>query len=140
MSGWIRWWRFNGVGALGIVLQVVALATLVRCGVPYPLATPAAVAIVLIHNFTWHSRWTWPTRYASAGALAAGFARFAAANGVVSLVAQTALTPFFVSMLRWPLIPANLAAVALSGLVNYWLAARIVFRVPRRLRDARPLA
>src|SRR5204863_306937 len=54
-----RFARFNLVGALGIFVQVAALALLIRLGVHYLAATAMAVSLAVVHNFWWHRRWTW---------------------------------------------------------------------------------
>jgi len=82
-----HWLKFNAVGAMGVAVQLGALALLTRvCGWNYLLATAAAVEAALVHNFIWHERYTWAerTRGARAGrALARRLAAFHLGNGVV---------------------------------------------------------
>ena len=120
--------------ALRSPIFAIAAATLLG------LATPIAVGLVLVHNFTWHRHWTWPTRYELAGARMAGFVRFAVANGLVSLIGNSALVPLFVSVLGWRLMAATLASIGLCGLFNFWIAAQVVFGPPHRRRDPSPVA
>src|ERR671913_1525419 len=55
-----RWIVFNGVGALGVVVQLATLALLTRvAGLPVAVATLLAVEAAVLHNFAWHQRWTW---------------------------------------------------------------------------------
>ena len=59
----LRWFKFNAVGAVGIAVQLAALA-LFKSGLGSPLeyATSAAVEVAVLHNFFWHERWTWGAR------------------------------------------------------------------------------
>jgi putative flippase GtrA len=126
MTGTRRWWRFNGVGLLGIGVQLAALWLFVRLGVPYQLATVVAVAAAVTHNFGWHHAWTWGDRQSSAPAFRS-FARFALGNGMVSLVGNTALMPILVGGAGLPVLPANALTIGACGLVNFWVADRLVF-------------
>src|SRR5678815_3935739 len=59
----VRWLKFNAVGAMGIVVQLLTLALLLRVSeFHYLLATLLAVETSVIHNFFWHWRWTWADR------------------------------------------------------------------------------
>ena len=61
--GLIRWLKFNAVGAIGIAVQLAALALLKSClGMNYLLATALAVEAAVLHNFVWHERFTWADR------------------------------------------------------------------------------
>ena len=56
-----RWLRFGAVGALGVLVQLGALAALAGwLGCNYLLATACAVETAVLHNFAWHERWTAP--------------------------------------------------------------------------------
>jgi putative flippase GtrA len=51
-NGWVRWLRFNAVGALGICIQLAVLAFLRSgLGMNYLLATALAVEATVLHNF-----------------------------------------------------------------------------------------
>jgi putative flippase GtrA len=59
----IRWGKFNAVGAMGVLVQLAALAAINRLWPGHYLwATAAAIEITLLHNFAWHLRWTWRDR------------------------------------------------------------------------------
>ena len=61
-----RWLAFNGVGALGVIVQLAVLALLVHgASVHYLVATAIAVEAAVLHNFAWHQRWTWRDRPAA---------------------------------------------------------------------------
>jgi len=58
-SAWERWLTFNGVGLLGMGLQLTLMAAMIRMGLHYLAATGLAVEATVLHNFIWHQRWTW---------------------------------------------------------------------------------
>lgn len=57
-----RWCKFSLVGAVGIGVQLGALALLTTAGVHYLRATALAVEIAVLHNFAWHQNFTWSDR------------------------------------------------------------------------------
>ena len=63
MNTFVRWWKFNLVGAMGMVVQLCALAAINRF-VPghYLCASAAAVELAVLHNFVWHLHFTWRDR------------------------------------------------------------------------------
>ena len=77
----IRWVKFNTVGIAGAVLQLAVLWVLTRAGLHYLIATALAVEAAVLHNFYWHTRWTWKGREAS-------LLRFHLANGLLSVVSN----------------------------------------------------
>ena len=63
MNTFIRWWKFNLVGAMGMVLQLVALALINRWnGGHYLWASAAAIELAVLNNFVWHLHYTWRDR------------------------------------------------------------------------------
>lgn len=127
-----RFVRFNAVGAAGIGLQLGAvwlLADVVH--VHYLVATAAAVAVAVCHNFFWHWRWTWSDRVDTLG-LVAAFARFAAANGAVSLAGNLGVMATLVSGAHMAPVAAGGVAIGVCGLLNFWLGDAFVFRAPDR--------
>jgi putative flippase GtrA len=128
MNPWRRLARFNAVGAAGIAVQLAALWLLTDVAhVHYLFATPVAVGLAVLHNFMWHWTWTWHDR-AHAGGLIAAFARFAVANGVVSLAGNLAVMATLVSGAHVEPVAANGVAIAVCGLLNFWLGDAVVFR------------
>jgi putative flippase GtrA len=116
----IRWLRFNAVGIAGAVVQLAVLALLTRVDVHYLVATAVAVEVAVLHNFYWHMRWTWRDRQPRLW-------RFHVANGLVSLVSNLVLMRLFTGGLEIPAVPANLAAIVLTSVVNFVLSDRWVF-------------
>lgn len=124
ITGW-RWCKFSLVGAIGIGVQLAALAVLTAAGVHYLLATALAVEMAVLHNFAWHQNFTWSDR--GAGALAGRLARFHLANGAISLVGNLALMRLLVGHFGLPPLPANLLSIAVCSLANFLAADRLVF-------------
>ncbi len=123
-----HWFRFNAVGALGIVVQLAVLALLVHVvRVPYLPATLLAVEAAVLHNFAWHERWTWASRDARGSPLTR-LAAFNVSNGLVSLAGNLVLMRVLVGGWNLPPLVANLAAIAVCATVNFVVSDRIVFR------------
>lgn len=122
-----RWLRFNLVGLLGFIVQATTIWLLVTWA---GLSTDAAVAIAVVtavsHNFLWHERITWPG-LPRRGRLARWLS-FHAGTGLVSLAGNLALTAVVMRTTTLPAVAANVVAVAILSLVNYWLSDRLVFR------------
>ncbi len=129
MIAWRRVGRFNTVGALGILVQVVVIWTLTDvASVPYLPATVAGVSAAVLHNFFWHLCWTWSDRALTPAESARALVRFTAANGVVSLAGNAVVMAVLVGTAGLHPVPAAVLAIAACGIANYWLADRVVFR------------
>ncbi len=120
------WLRFNLVGVLGFVVQALVLWALVALfAVPAPIAIVFAVLAAVSHNFAWHERFTWP------GSARAGRLRrwlgFNATTGMVSVVANLALTGLISRATGLQVVVANSAAVALLSLVTFFVSDRVIF-------------
>jgi putative flippase GtrA len=123
----IRWLKFNAVGIVGALIQLILLWLLTRGGVHYLIATAMAVEAAILHNFYWHVRWTWKGRHPS-------LLRFHMANGVVSILSNLALMKLFTGIIGIGPVPANLAAIGITSLVNFFLGDRWVFLPAARER------
>jgi len=126
-----RFLRFNTVGALGIAVQLVVLWLLAGpLGVHYLVATAIAIEISVLHNFFWHLRWTWARSGSALRDRHVWFrcAAFHAGNGLVSMLGSLALMPLFAGRLHIHYLLANLLAIACTGLVNFLLGDRVIFR------------
>lgn len=124
-----RWLRFNGVGALGVVLQLSALGLLTRgAGLHYLAATAVAVELAVLHNFILHERWTWRDRPAgSAGRLVARLWRFHALNGAISLGGNLLVMAVLTGTLGLDPVVANLMAILLCSVLNFAASELLVF-------------
>lgn len=124
----LRWLKFNFVGALGIGVQLAALAALTALGLGYLAATALAVEAALLHNFLWHERMTWRDRATPLLRPVLGrLLRFQLANGLISLIGNLLLMRLLVGVFHLPLLPANLAAIACCGVLNFLVSDRLVF-------------
>ena len=120
--------RFSVVGAIGIAVQLGALALLRRADMDYLLSTVLAVEAAVLHNFVWHERYTWRERAVESGwESVARLVRFHLTNGAVSLAGNAVAMRWLVGELRLPVIPANLIAIATCWLLNFVLSDRVVF-------------
>ncbi len=128
-----HWIKFNVVGALGFLVQSVALYALTRSThhIHYLLATALAVELAVLHNFAWHQRWTWRNRRCSTtAAVLRRLAKFNITNGIVSIVGNLLFMSVFVGWCGLAINSSNLISVAACSLFNFILADRIVFDKP----------
>ncbi len=125
-----RWIMFNGVGLLGLVVQLATLALLVHgLGWHYLIATAVAVEAAVLHNFVWHQRVTWRARPAAGTATVLGrLARFHLLNGSVSLAGNLIFMALLTGGLGMHPVAANLVAVLACSLVNFFASEVLVFR------------
>ena len=131
MNAWVRYVRFNTVGALGIGVQLMALWLLADVAhMHFMLATTAAVGLAVVHNFIWHWWWTWHDRV-EAVRFTGAFVRFALANGTLSLVGNLGVMATLVSGAHLEPVVANAVAIGVCGLLNFWLGDEVVFRRPQ---------
>ncbi len=126
----MRWLSFNGVGAMGVAVQLTVLAVLIKlAGVHYLVATAIAVETAVLHNFVWHQRWTWRDRPAgSARRTALRLARFHLLNGAVSMVGNLGVMTILAGTLGIDPIAANVVAIAACSVVNFLASEVLVFR------------
>ena len=119
--------RFALVGLGGFVVQAFVLERLTRLtSLDYRIAAILAVEAAVLHNFVWHERWTWRLPK-GAGSRMTRATRFHTTTALVSIMGNVVLMSLFVEALGWPVLPANLAAVAILAIVNFRAADRWVF-------------
>ena len=125
-----RWLAFNGVGVLGVAVQLGLLTLLVHGGgLHYLAATAIAVEITVLHNFIWHQRWTWRDRPSpSAAAVARRLARFHLLNGTVSLFGNIAIMTVLCGTLRIDPVAANVVAIGVCSMLNFVASEVLVFK------------
>lgn len=127
-----RWLVFNFVGALGILVQLATLAVLTRAlHWHYLIATAGAVESAVLHNFVWHERWTWAER-AKGGPLAkcGRLGRFHLTNGAFSLAGNVLLMSLFVGRFAMNCMVANLLAIGICSVLNFFAGDRLVYIHP----------
>jgi putative flippase GtrA len=123
----IRWGKFNLVGAMGMALQLAALALFNRLAPGHYLyASAAAIELTLLHNFVWHLRYTWRDRRGRS-ALRSQIARFHLCNGLVSMLGNLALMRLLVQEAHAPLLVSNAIAILCCSLVNFCLGNNWAF-------------
>ena len=129
MNSVLRFGKFNLVGLLGAVLQLMLFYLLMRAGhLSTSPATVIAVEIAVLHNYVWHERFTWRDRAPlNLRQRIVRLCRFHAGNGLVSLAGNTALTYIFVEWLALPAVISAVAAIALCTPANFLLADRWVY-------------
>ena len=122
MSTFVRWCRFNLVGAVGVVFQLGALSTLNRVAPGhYLVSTAASIELTLLHNFLWHMKFTWRDHCDNDGAWH-NLARFHISNGLVSITGNLALMRLLVGAAHLPVPVANGIAILVCSMVNFWLS------------------
>jgi len=129
----VRWWKFNFVGGIGIAVQFAALFLLNSVfHLNYLAATALAVEIAVLHNFCWHERFTWVDRLRpgtkdKGNGWLARLARFHLANGTVSIFGNLALMRIMVGEGHMNYLAANAIAIVLCSLANFLVSDRWVF-------------
>lgn len=125
-----RWIRFNGVGALGVGVQLAVLGWLVRgTDTHYLVATAIAVEAAVLHNFVWHERWTWRDRPSpSVASLLMRLARFHLLNGTISMAGNLALMRVLAGSSQLDPVAANIIAIVVCSIVNFAASEVLVFR------------
>jgi putative flippase GtrA len=125
----VRWLKFNLAGAGGMLVQLGLLEAWMHFSLGnYLLGTAVAVEAALVHNFGWHSVFTWRERSAgSRRVVVARAIRFHLLNGVVSIVGNLAIIQLMAGGLRSPVLVANVVAIMVCSAVNFLLGDRWVF-------------
>jgi|SRR5215469_17116278 len=123
---WIRWLKFNAVGALGILVQLAVLTILKSgLGANYLVATAMAVETAVLHNFFWHERFTWSDR--KSRARLARLAKFNLTNGAISILGNLGFMKLLVGGLAMNYFIANLISIAICSLMNFVVSDVFVF-------------
>jgi putative flippase GtrA len=144
VNRFLRWGKFNLVGAMGMVVQLGSLALLERC-LPgrYLFASAAAVELAVLHNFVWHQHYTWRDRRSRSSTFAR-LARFHVSNGLVSMIGNLVLMRILVQQARFPLLISNLIAIVACSLINFCLSDIWAFAAEKKVApgagDCEPIA
>jgi putative flippase GtrA len=125
-----RWIKFNLVGGMGMVVQVLVLLVL-KTGLHlhYLVATALAVEAAVIHNFLWHERFTWADRASP------GFARLCKFNlttGLFSIAGNLVLMKLLVGFEHMNHLLANGITITGCSVVNFLVSDGFVFAAPTR--------
>ena len=127
MNTLLRWGRFNLVGAMGMVVQLAALALFNRwMAGRYLYASALAIELTLLHNFLWHLHYTWRDRGDNSKRLRQ-LVRFHLSNGLVSMLGNLALMRLLVHEVHLPLLVSNGIAILCCSIVNFCLGNNWAF-------------
>jgi putative flippase GtrA len=133
-STFVRWCKFNLVGAMGIVVQFAALFLLKSVlHFDYLLATAIAVEAAVVHNFAWHEQFTWADRVKmdrvqpSWRRSSMRLARFNFTNGAVSILGNLALMKVMVGLGHMNYLLGNAIAITLCSAANFLVSEEWVF-------------
>ncbi|HLV86923.1 MAG TPA: GtrA family protein [Candidatus Sulfotelmatobacter sp.] len=134
-SRFVRWWKFNFVGAIGVGVQFAALFVAKSIfHLDYLIATAIAVEAAVVHNFVWHEQFTWSDRTRPCGApirlrpSLSRLLRFHIGNGAVSILGNLALMKVLVGEGGMNYIVANAIAIALCSVANFIVSEQWVFQ------------
>ena len=125
---------FAAVALIGFVVQVILIELLSQT-LSWPLAvsTMVAVEVAVLHNFVWHEQWTWRHRVMGTNRLQR-LAMFHATNGLTSITGNVAFAEILVRTSALNSFSRSVVSVALTGMLNFIAADRMVFRARRGLR------
>ena len=125
----LRWFKFNSVGGMGIVVQFGALFLLRSVlDFHYMAATAIAVEAAVVHNFVWHEQFTWSDRAdGNWRDSLARLARFNLTTGAVSILGNLALMKVMVGLGEMNYLVANAIAIALCSTANFVVSETWVF-------------
>jgi putative flippase GtrA len=123
----IRWIKFNLVGGMGIVVQLLMLVAL-KTNLHYLFATALAVETAVVHNFLWHERFTWADR---AGASFARFCKFNLTTGLFSIAGNLALMKLLVGVGHVNYLLANGITITACSVINFLVSDGFVFAAHR---------
>ena len=130
-----RFLKFGTVGASGVLVNLAVLSLgkeVLFAAIPSPrvslnLSLAFAILVSTISNFTGNRHWTWLDRrqHQRDKSLPLQFAQYALACWV-GIALQVLFTNILVAFVHY--LPANLAAIALAGVVNYLVNDAWTFR------------
>jgi putative flippase GtrA len=125
----LRWFKFNSVGGMGILVQFGALFLLRSVlDFHYMAATAIAVEAAVVHNFVWHEQFTWPERAGGNWRDSLGrLAKFNLTTGAVSILGNLALMKVMVGLGEMNYLVANAIAIALCSTANFVVSEAWVF-------------
>ena len=126
MNRFVRWGRFSLVGTMGTAIQLGALALFSHwMAGHYLYATAAAIEVSLVHNFIWHSHYTWRDRARTVRIRR--FLRFHVSSGLISMVGNLVLMRMLVGEAHLPVLVSNIVAVLSCSIPNFLLGNSWVF-------------
>ena len=134
----IRGVKFYTVGLIGIVVQFAAFSILLnQWHLHYAAATALAVELAVLHNFAWHSVWTWADRRSDGlSAKLARLVRFNLTTGLVSLAGNLFSMHLLAGWLQLSAVLAAGLSLVPCAMLNFVATDRLVFRAnPSKSRN-----
>jgi putative flippase GtrA len=130
----LRWLKFNLVGGIGIVVQLLILVALkTGLGLNYLIATGLAVEGAVVHNFLWHERFTWLDR--SSRDLREGswprFVKFNLTTGALSIAGNLLFMKVLAGLGHMNYLLANGITIAVCSVLNFLVSDNFVFAEAR---------
>ena len=128
-----RFIRFSAVGALGLAVKFGVLVLMKSVfGLGYMLATTVAVEAAIVHNFVWHSHWTWKdrSRNLTTRDLLLRLLRLHLTSGAVAMATNLVVMRVAVGEAGLHYILANALATIAASSVNFLLANWLVYVPP----------
>lgn len=125
-----RWVKFHMVGLMGMVVHLTMLSFFSKgLGLEPAVATALAVEMAVLHNFTWHERFTWKDRSSVHWMDIGGrLLRFNLTTGMISLVGTTSIVNFLVTHYKFPVLLSNVIAIPCCSMLNFLASEILVFR------------
>jgi putative flippase GtrA len=129
-----RYIKFGMVGASGTVVNLAILYAAqewifrgISADKRLEVSLACAILIATINNFTWNRLWTWADRQRDNAAIIAPqtinylqqFGQYAAASWL-GIAMQFGLTLWLVDAFAWPYIFANVTAIVIASVSNYF--------------------
>lgn len=131
----VRWLKFNAVGALGIAVQLGMLLLLTSAvSLNYLLATAIAVEAAVLQNFFWHEAFTWRDRRSRKRA--ERLLKFNLTTGALSIGGNLLAMKLLVGIGGVNYMLANLISIAGCSLLNFVIAERAIFVVSSAERQS----
>lgn len=119
---------FIFVGAMGFALQMGGFGWLRASGWPLPAATAVSVLAAVLHNFTWHERWTWSDRRRDSSTRARRLVGYLATTGATSLAANVLFVAVYAGLCGLSPWLAVSLAVASTSVANFLISDRLIFQ------------
>jgi len=123
--------RFSAVGGLGLAVKFGVLILMKSVlGLGYLLATTIAVEVAILHNFVWHSHWTWRdrSRDLTNRKILLRLLRLHMTSGAVAMATNLVVMRLAVGEAGVHYVVANGFATVAASAVNFLLANWLVYR------------
>jgi len=128
-----RFVRFSTVGGLGLGVKFAALILMKSVfGLGYMLATAIAVEVAILHNFVWHSLWTWRdrSRELTGKEVFLRLVRLHLTSGAVAMATNLVVMRLAVGEAGLNYVLANALATVVASAFNFGLANWLVYVSP----------